>query len=115
MNNETPELLPCPFCGENDIEIIFGEDEMYSADCGNCAATGPAENNPDAAMWEWNTRVYPTDVQAAIDRAKPKKILNQYKRYGKERGNCPGCSQSIDDQYAEKVCPSCGQRLDWSE
>lgn len=48
-------ILPCPACGSNDSECIFGEDEMYSVDCGNCAMRGPAERNPDAAIAAYNT------------------------------------------------------------
>ena len=46
--------LPCPHCGITDVEIAFGDDEMYSVDCGDCAMRGPAERNPDSAKREWN-------------------------------------------------------------
>ena len=56
----------------------------------------------------------PKDILEAIERAKPKKPLNQFKRYGKQRGYCPSCDRILDDQFSDIAC-RCGQRLDWSE
>ncbi len=50
-----PELKPCPACGSNGVLLIFGDDEIYSVDCGNCAMRGPAEHHPDFAEREWNS------------------------------------------------------------
>ena len=89
--------------------------EMFLNAVLGLAGITPADGDIDLGVVAdaFRNKFITPEVQSAIDRDTPKKPLNQYKRYGKERGNCPGCNQSIDDQYAEKVCPSCGQRLDW--
>lgn len=79
------------------------------------AAVSDPEFIADALTEAFRKKLITQEVHAAIERDKPKKILNQFKRYGKKRGNCPGCGQLIDDQYAEEICPRCGQRLDWSQ
>ena len=110
--NETPELLPCPSCAH--AEVGFGEERLsgfvYCFNCGIRTSgeyTYRYENWKEMAAEEWNTRVYPTEVQAAIDRDTPKKptfVLSW---------RCPACKSGLWPESA--LCPSCGQRLDWSE
>ena len=54
------------------------------------------------------------EVQNAIERDTPMKPLNQFKRYGKQRGYCPDCGRILDDQFSDIAC-RCGQRIDWSQ
>lgn len=68
----------------------------------------------DRAFSWWDEDEYPPEVQAAIDLYTPKKPLNQFKRYGKQRGYCPSCDRILDDQFSDIAC-GCGQRLDWSD
>lgn len=62
------ELLPCPFCGSDDIEPIFQEGSYgysYSfnyVQCNCCKARGglvkdgDCMNNEDKAIRNWNSR-----------------------------------------------------------
>jgi hypothetical protein len=36
-NINTPELLPCPFCGSDQIQIIFDYGDGYSVGCKSCS------------------------------------------------------------------------------
>ena len=109
--SKTPELLPCPFCGE-EAELVRHECGFY-VECTCCAIISPADSL-EASIKFWNARVYQPEVQAAIDLYTPKKPLNQFKRYGKQRGYCPSCDRILDDQFSDIAC-RCGQRLDWSD
>ncbi len=121
--SKTPELLPCHRCGgkagKTTDPIGYGE-ACCIISCTQCNSQVEV-NDPNFNVAEnkaviiWNTRVYPPEVQKAIERDTPKKIVDQYIRYNKKRGRCPGCDRHLDNQYAEEICPSCGQRLDWSE
>ena len=117
-----PELLPSPhdgskvkFCDECDsgCHRIIGNG--IEIDLLPTIRQGDSLENRRAICAErWNTRVYPPEVKTAIDLYTPKKPLNQFKRYGKQRGYCPSCDRILDDQFSDIAC-RCGQRLDWSE
>lgn len=104
--NKTPELLPCPFCGKDDelrITHIY-EGEAYIG-CDRCHYDG-------VHITMWNTRVYPPEVQAAIERDKPKEPIVKVSKYGKNYF-CPTCDNDVSETY--DCCSACGQRLDWRE
>ena len=111
---KTSELLPCPFCGGNDVELQNSFAGSKKPVCMDCGASLHPSRSEEAAIEEWNARVYQPEVQAAIDLYTPKKPLNQFKRYGKQRGYCPSCDRILDDQFSDIAC-RCGQRLDWSD
>lgn len=56
-DNTLQELLPCPFCGsENILEFGKQDDDWASVECRNCrAGTHKFENLQDAVA-AWNTR-----------------------------------------------------------
>ena len=53
-------FLPCPFCGESELEIIeseFEDDqdgEGLTVYC-DCGAQGPAARTEDEALLKWNS------------------------------------------------------------
>lgn len=54
-------FLPCPFCGDSDLEIIESEFEDTELDYGltvycSCGAQGPAAKTEDEALLKWNGR-----------------------------------------------------------
>lgn len=50
-------LLPCPFCGDKDVEISRNAAGWPVALCNNCGASGPAvHNTPELAQEDWNKR-----------------------------------------------------------
>ncbi|WP_071994218.1 Lar family restriction alleviation protein [Synechocystis sp. PCC 7509] len=66
MNSTTIEakdyFLPCPFCGESELEIVESLFED-SIDCYElvvycvCGAQCPAAKTEDEALLKWNSRV----------------------------------------------------------
>lgn len=81
------------------------------------AAVSDPESIADALTQAFRKKFITQEVQAAIERATAKKPI-------KLRGTveiefkCPGCSENTywftQDNPAPKVCPECGQRLNWS-
>lgn len=133
--NKTPELLPCPFCGgEADIyrdRIMFpGEPVYFYSSCknGECpgamAPDGEIGTNlimletEEEAISLWNTRVYPPEVQAAIERDTPKEPVSRPMGWiDFNADHCPNCDTQLHE-YTDKdvtFCYSCGQRMRWSE
>ena len=113
--NKTPELLPCPFCG-GKAELL--EDVLDAhVYCTECYAR-TTDTEKFVKDWKreviriWNTRVYPKDVQEAVERDKPKAPIVKTSKYGKNYF-CPTCDNDVSETY--DCCSACGQRLDWSE
>lgn len=58
---EEVELLPCPFCDENDDGYIeFNTGQVH---CVNCGAAGPVGTFRDEAVALWNTHPERKDTQ----------------------------------------------------
>ena len=59
---EQDYFLPCPFCGESELEIIESEFEDNQDGEGltvycNCGVQGPAARTENEALLKWNSRV----------------------------------------------------------
>ena len=53
---ETPDLKPCPFCGETGVEIVlFGDTSSVYARCTSCLAQSRIAKQADAVA-VWNRR-----------------------------------------------------------
>lgn len=53
------KLLPCPFCGSDDVDLEAGEDVRHWAAvrCNYCGTLGPCiATDHKAAMTLWNVR-----------------------------------------------------------
>lgn len=62
--NKTVELLPCPFCGNDELTA---EPETTYVMCHGCDADGPM-TKPGEALKAWNTRAAPAeDVRAVVE------------------------------------------------
>lgn len=148
---KTPELLPCPhdgskveFCDECDggCHRIIGNG--IEIDLLPTIRQGDSlENRRVICAERWNTRVYPAEVQAAIERDAPKKLIfPTVKKKSEEKEDmprCPACEKllgkvagrtrhtypckggartiecNLYEWDVQTFCPECGQRLDWSE
>ncbi|EEO27131.1 Lar family restriction alleviation protein [Oxalobacter paraformigenes] len=123
-----PKLKPCPFCGgkahvNTDTNWQFDfEARVFCANCENVEFSAISEESPEdaenLAIETWNTRVYPTEVQAAIDRtvAAPVRILKNYPKSLEDVDSgpdlyCPECDEELEGY--ENFCPICGKKLDW--
>lgn len=52
--DEIEKLLPCPFCGNVDVQM---DDRTGRVHCLKCGADGPVvPYAPDPMFWTWNTR-----------------------------------------------------------
>lgn len=106
----TEKLLSCPFCGG---PADFRDDECYGhAHCTHCLArtddfdSWRNKNWKEDAARDWNDRTYPKEVQAAVERDKPKKpdlkTENKMSFYGK-------VVVTVDRFYpSSQLCSVCG-------
>ena len=111
------ELLPCPFCGGKVslTEVSFCL-ELMQFECADCGTIFRMKDDI------WNHRNYPHEVQQAIERMKPMKVIYDDSRLGKpgiteySLAICPSCRWAVKfEDTASKFCRKCGQALDWSE
>ena len=51
----TDRLLPCPFCGGNDIRA-FKDGDKFLITCASCHVFGSLCAEPEAAVKAWNRR-----------------------------------------------------------
>lgn len=104
------ELLPCPFCGGKVslTEVSFCL-ELMQFKCDDCGTRFFMKDDI------WNQRIYPPEVQQAVERMKPKKVINRRFTRGAEHALCPIClCESENEEWNEHpYCRRCGQRLDW--
>jgi len=114
MENE--KLLPCPFCGGS---AEYRNDGMTGyVQCQNCLARTDGvyswrdENWKEEVAREWNTRVYPKEVQDAICREKPFKPEKRPYLY---EGKFRECKCEFIVRKYMNFCPNCGQKLYWGE
>ena len=124
----TEKLLPCPFTGDiPSIKTSLSSSKFVDGkylEVHQCVfmlpeyeimtsiQTDGEESVEDRAIRFWNSRVYLEDVQAAIERCKPKKpdlkTENKMSFYV-----CESCGNKVFKGM--NVCEDCGQRLDWGE
>lgn len=108
-----PELKPCPFCGGEAKRGEHWKAGKYIM-CSKCNTAITDVIVKTDLTTAWNTRVYPKDVQAAIERSNPKTAIKK----GSEevyQGYCPDCHMPINSKDQEFNCNNCGQRLDWDK
>ena len=60
-------LLPCPFCGFDQIEVHSFDEGEHSCYCFTCGSRSTAFNNPTLAMESWNSRAKPPEQVAALN------------------------------------------------
>lgn len=120
------ELLPCQFTGDiPSIKTSLSSSQFIDGkylEVHQCVfmlpeykivtsiQTDGEESVEDRAIRFWNTRVYPKEVQEAIEKQKPKKPAN---KQIEGIGNCPACKHTV--LYQLGYCLFCGQKLDWSD
>ena len=138
----TPELLPCPFCGCEKINVCQKENYhghlINYAQCDDCEVEilAYAEDvTLDEIIEMWNTRAevyiaHPITGER-MDKSQCKRVITQmYARISelkaiaekdnpkplKDRG-CPTCGNGFLSAYGvrDECCSTCGQRLDWNE
>lgn len=77
----TARMLPCPSCGETDVDATFAagvkagerEERFYNAGCMVCGMTGPDSHTPRDAADRWN----------ALPRTTPSAMGEREARYEK--------------------------------
>ena len=120
------ELLPCPFCGKRP-HLIEPDDGDFNwiVSCLHCVAIDMQDISKEGVIEKWNRRHYPAEVQKAMERMTPKKVIRR-KTYGKKGTDeeyllfteyaCPTCGIEIPimDMDTKFCADGCGQALDWS-
>lgn len=118
------KLLPCPFCGNHPSisDETTAEGIVVFVHCEYCAtherdvtsySTAWDDNEAEQdAIWKWNRRAYPPEVQEALEKQKPKKLK---KDTNTPHYRCPNCDAMLSTYYMHICCEYCGQKLDWSD
>lgn len=122
------KLLPCPFTGDiPSIKTSLSSSQFVDGkylEVHQCVfilpeykivtsiQTDGEESVEDRAIRFWNSRVYPPEVQKAIERDKPKAPIIRASRY-QQNYYCPNCDNDVSITYDH--CSACGQRLGWRE
>lgn len=52
----TNKLKPCPFCGRENLIIIFDDYNNSAVFCNKCGAEGPLKGTEEGAIEAWNRR-----------------------------------------------------------
>jgi predicted RNA-binding Zn-ribbon protein involved in translation (DUF1610 family) len=112
------ELLPCPFCGgEVELVGINVQRQKMMFVCGKCNAEVVLTDDV-----EWNYRHYPPEVEKAVERMKPKKVIPEKVYWAPKnrrayfiRFVCPTCGGIANRATNRTFCNNngCGQALDW--
>lgn len=107
------ELKPCPFTGATPDFKIYKVEDGYegkiSVDLINLEIFYQAETEDEVKRClqiYWNARVYPKDVEKAVQKD------TQKKPYYSGSYECSECLNYVDT--TDDYCSICGQRLDWS-
>lgn len=113
---KTPELLPCPFCGgEAGYYVSGNKGYVYCKGCGAMSDGSYTNRDPDWKQEEarlWNQRVYPPEVQEAIEKQKPKEPTDVICICECLVGVCSACGATVNT--GNRFCRICGQKQDWS-
>ena len=59
------ELLPCPFCGSADVEMVTRY-ELFVVECQDCGAVGQDRANEHYAAAAWNRRAANAPADPAL-------------------------------------------------
>lgn len=118
---EMTDLKPCPFCG-GEVKIEGGAHK--SIFCIRCRTFDFYDADTERMARKWNTRHYPPEVQQAVERMKPKKVIPEKVYWAPKnrrayfiRFLCPTCGGIANRATNREFCNNneCGQALDWSE
>ena len=109
-DTRTTELLPCPFCGGDDLSE--GPYSPYVI-CNGCGAFGPGNSDVthDEAIKAWNTRTPEQAIAATLGRQKAK--AHPY-GYEPDTGafDCTRCECGCINDISAKYCNDCGGEIE---
>lgn len=121
------KLLPCPFCGSDEINIrakSFTDGSFLTwIECALCLAQTPRTNDLDAAVEAWNTRA--DDYRQAAEywqrmyeEAFAEWTCHDRNASAREHGahlfmwRCSNCDESYDTEMDKlNYCPNCGAKV----
>lgn len=101
-----PNLLPCPFCGEDEMSFygygLSSDEKDVYIQCNTCTTTGPNGDSIESAVLQWNTRIkiskprmdlFKKGGVANIDKVKFRKCLR--------------CEKKIMTTPENRLCSAC--------
>ena len=59
-------VMPCPFCGHDDVEFSEVEPGTYAVDCPECQCIGPFADSTAGAAEKWNKAGQQVRTRAAV-------------------------------------------------
>lgn len=73
MSKNSVPMLPCPWCGSEDVDI---QDGVYCIVCNECQAEGPSGDDDAEGAWLWNQGPYTDrhEVHAAALKAHAERL-----------------------------------------
>lgn len=107
---EMPDLLPCPFCGKQDIEIRDNDGIVWEH-CLSCDATGPTGHYRDDDCLTWNDRPDTTILKAKDARIAELETYIEKKRIGRAEMKTTMTPNLRGDFKTAMTCEKYEQRL----
>lgn len=99
------ELLPCPFCGGDDVRIaVCMHDSWYYGECESCGGRTDFYDSQAEAIAAWNTRAERTCEEYGSIR-----VWQSCNVWSHELS----CGHEVDTLEAEppNYCPNCGAKV----
>lgn len=69
--------LPCPFCGNTNLQIEEVDLHVFTVACNHCKSIGPDAKTEAEARLAWNARILLPNMDTHFDRAQIRSLENE--------------------------------------
>lgn len=112
MQNEIPELKPCPFCGgkASFLGMDFEEGDFEKIQCGRCISGRSYASTKASAIEHWNTRaedsrIAALEAQLATAQAEVQRMRDALEAVQECFGRCGSWPPSITGKIRAALAP----------